>query len=525
MTLELFPPPVPPFDSKPVNKSHLAFTPDGRTGPITLPPRRRFPRSSIDPAKERTRRLMRDETQRAMADGIWSVLEGLEDPPFELGEEQRTWLRRLLEKPCRAHRGELEEECPGLPECGGSTSGPLVQCEHACPGPPWCLGTVGRFVACERARVYVERGCGTAIALPLSCNVPGCPHDEPRRQERHRVRYQAAAELYEPKDLVLGVLTAQNPELGALEAGLRLNAKDLARLRRTPIFTGRGRCVARRRDGGPMHPCAHVDHAWRCRRGRCDELPARNRARRRRLCRVLNELARHGRPCAHAECRTNCPAYRHRGVAAYAFFLESPPSSSRGWNLHTNFLIAMRAPCDVHPRRCPTSRCPSARHVGWFVPWEELSWYWRRATCRKHRRCPGRPICDGGAWDVHLEAYRPKDGVAEYVKYVTKPLELLDRGGASALVEFMLARRRQKFVICGGDWFGRRFQVDPKEQRKLDAESTELLWETETRKIRLPRTCPFCDRAADWDLDVGHVPRADLELVRGVLAYRAPPDG
>lgn len=534
MTLELFPAPVPapvpPFDSKPVNKSDLASTPDVRTGPVRLPPRRRFQRSSMDPKRERTRRLMRDETQRAMADAILAVLAGVEAAPFELSGEQRTWLERLLVKPCRAHRGVLDDPCPGRPECYGSIDPPAEQCDHLCPGPPDCMGAVGRFAACERSRAIPERNCERggkprAIAMPLSCNVPACPHDEPRRQERHRVRYQSLADLFDPRDLALGVFTQVNPVDGELARALRTNARDLGRMRRAPVITGRGPCVARREDGGPMHPCSHVDHAWRCRRKLCADQPRwRNRARRRRSRRRCALLARLGRPCDHAECRPNCPTYRHRGVVALAFFVESPRGKRGGWNLHTNFIVAMNARCDDHPRGCPTRSCAGARHFGWLAPWEELSWYWSRATCRRHRRCPGRPVCAGGAWDVHVEGYDPKKGVAEYVKYVTKPLELLDAGGPAALVEFMLARRRQKLVICAGAFYGRRFQVDAKEQRALDDETTQTLWLNATQKIRLPRRCPFGDHDADWNVDdVQYVYRADLELVGGILAYRPPP--
>ncbi len=446
-----------------------------------------------------------------MADAIRAVLE---DPPFELSIEARAWLARLLERRCRAHHGYADAEiCPGdnadLP-CRASILEPLVECTHQCPGPPLCPGSMGRLLSCEHARVYEERNCGRWLAEPLSCHVPGCPDCEPQRQAKHAVHYAAVVDLEDPRDIVLAVFTARNPRAGDLARGLRVHRRQLSKLRRTPLFTGRDRCVARTEDGGPFHPCVHFDHRWICAyAGRCARARlSRGRARRaRRRCRILE---RRRRPCDHPSCRPNCPSYRHRGVAGGVWATECPPSTRTAgtWNLHTNAILRLEARDD--------------HHFGWLAPWAEVSWYWRRATCPDHRRCPGRPKCQGGAWDVHLEGYDRQSGIGEYIKYVTKPAEILEYAGAAGLVEFLLARRRLKFLSAFGSFFGRRFAIDPDDQAAADAETVEV-WISDFSKRRFPKICPFCQREGDWDGFARLVPRVDLRLVNGFLCSSAPP--
>ena len=517
--LDLFPAPPPPsFVSTPVTNPQLGISSSparrARDRSIRLPARRRRP-STMPPAKELHRRRLRSGTKLGMIDAICSVLEELEDPPFALTPEHRSWLAKLVSRPCRAHRGTVEIPCPGPtgePPCYGDVREPLELCEHSCPGSPKCPGSMGRLVSCDHARLYEERGCGWWLAEPLSCHVPGCPDCEPQRQAKHAVHYEAVIAPEDPRDIVLGVFTARNPRAGELAPALRAQARHLARLRRTPLFTGRGPCEARTETGAPFHPCAHREHVWRCRLAdtcRAD-LRSANRGRRRRARRRCALIARSGRACEHASCRPNCSSYRHRGVAGGVWATECPPSTETPgtWNLHTNAVLVLRS--------------SDGRHFGWLAPWQEISWYWRRATCATHRRCPGRPLCEGGAWDVHIEGYEPREGIREYIKYVTKPAEILEHAGPAGLIEFLLARRRLKFLSSFGSFFGRPFRVDPDDQELADAETVDV-WISDFRTKRFPKVCPSCGLEGQWSGDAVIAPRVKLALENGWLGWRAPP--
>lgn len=449
-----------------------------------------------------------------MTAAIDAVIDGSEDPPFALTLEARTWLTRLIVKPCRAHRGTDDRICPGLPECHGSVRGDeLAICEHRCPGAPECPGSMGRLVACSHATIYEERRCGTWYAIPISCHVPGCPDCEPQRQAKHALHYEAVVAREDPKDIVLAVFTAQNPRAGELAPALRRQARHLAKLRRTPVFTGRGICAARTADGGPFHPCVHPEHRWICRlEARCSlELADPRRSVRRRARRRCRILARRRRPCDHPRCRPNCPTYRHRGVAGGVWATECPPSTrtAGSWNLHTNAILSLRSD-------------DGRRGLRWLAPWAELSWYWRRATCPTHARCPGSPTCAGGAWDLHVEAYEPREGIREYLKYVTKSAEILEHAGAAGLIEFLLARRRVKFLSAFGSFFGVRFTVDRAEQREADAELTRM-WVSDFTTRPMPKICPACGSPASWDGAGVLIARTELRLIAGYLGWRAPP--
>jgi hypothetical protein len=467
----------------------------------------------MPPAKELHRRRLRAGTKANMIDAIAAVLEELEDAPFPLTDGDRTWLSKLVSRPCRAHRGIAGYPCPGPsgePPCFGDVHEPLETCDHGCPGPPRCSGGMGRLVSCDHARLYQETGCGWWLAEPLSCHVPGCPDCEPQRQAKHAVRYEAIIAPEDPRDIVLGVFTARNPPRGGLAPALRAQTRSLAKLRRTPIFTGTAACVARTETGAPFHPCAHREHRWICALARscAADLVSAHRGRRRRARRRCRLLAHSWRPCEHASCRPNCASYRHRGVAGGVFATECPPSTETPgtWNLHTNAVLVLRS--------------SDGRHFGWLAPWQEISWYWRRATCAKHARCPGRPACDGGAWDVHIEGYEPKDGIREYIKYVTKPAEILEHAGAAGLIEFLLARRRLKFLSPFGSLFGRRFTVDPNDQELADAETVEV-WISDFRTRRFPKICPSCGLEGQWNGYAAFAPRVNLELSNGYLGWRS----
>ncbi len=507
MTLELWPAPAPtPFLSTPVTNPNVDRTsspPAGGRRSFRIPPRRRRA-SAMAPSEELRRRHLRATTKSGIIAAVHAVVEGLEAPPFPLSLEARTWLTGLLVKRCRAHAGIEAEICPGLesdPPCRATVrGGDLVVCDHRCPGAPACPGSMGRLIACEHATLYEERSCGTWYAVPISCHVPGCPDCEPQRQAKHALRYEAIVALEEPRDIILAVFTAQNARAGELAPELRRHARNLAKLRRTPVFTGRGASLARTADGGPFHPCAHPEHRWRCRlEARCAlELAHPSRGRRRR-------------PCDHATCRPNCPTYRNRGVAGGVWSTECPPStkSPGSWNLHTNAILSLRSDDD-------------RRGLRWLAPWAEISWYWRRATCLTHKRCPGSPICAGGAWDLHVEAYDPKRGIREYLKYVTKSAEILETAGPAGLIEFLLARRRVKFLSAFGSFFGVRFKVDRDEQRAADEELTRM-WISDFSTRPMPKICPACGAVAQWNGEGVLAARTELRLIGGFLAWRPPP--
>src|SRR5712691_9222259 len=103
--LELFPKPPPSFVSTPVTNPNLDSSsgagaaavierPTSNDRSIRIPARRRRP-STMRPADELHRRRLRAGTKAGMIDAIHSVLEGLEDPPFELAGDQRAWLSGL----------------------------------------------------------------------------------------------------------------------------------------------------------------------------------------------------------------------------------------------------------------------------------------------------------------------------------------------------------------------------------------------------------------------------------------------
>ncbi len=502
-----------PFVSKPVTNLNLAShngsnTTAKRTIAATLavlPARRRWPPDSRDPGDELRERRLRDGTKSDMADAVWAVLSGLESVPLELSAAERMWLGGLLRRDCRAHAGTLDVECPGSPECHANLENPFTRCAHVCPSTPACPGSLGRLIACTQARVYRDLGCGASLAEPISCHIPACPDCEPQRQAKHAAHYEAVVRTFDWRDVVLAVFTARNPRAGELRADLRRNTRDLAKLRRTAVFTGRGMCLARAPRGGPMHECRHRDcsRLWKCERRSCDG------SRVGRSCR-----ARLQDRCVHPECRPNCRRYRHRGVRAGVWSIECPPSEKTPgtWNLHANGILVLR------------DRGRGDRlYKPFLAEWSEVSWYWARATCRHHRRCPGRPRCQGGAWNVHLEAYDPSRGIREYLKYVTKPSAVLDHAGAGGMVEFILARRRVKFLSAFGGFFGRRFVVDPADQARVDAE-TVVVWVSPFRTKRFPKICPACRCSGEWDGNAELVPRVSLELIGGLLGMRASPE-
>lgn len=489
---------------------------------IPLPPRQHRPVAPEHQDEETRRRQMRAQAKGEMIDAVLSVLRGLEGLPTPLSEADRDWLARLVSKPCRAHRGLLEATCPGEdgdPPCHASLRAPRELCDHACPAT--CPGSMGRLVACEHARVYEEEHCGEWFAAPVSCHVAGCPDCEPQRQARHLRHYQAVCDTEDPRDLILGVFTAENVPYGQLRDGLRRHVRDLAKYRRSPVWTGRGPCLARQSDGGPFHPCTHPEHSWACRHRLSPECSRRradvsargaHRRRSRHRRRLCSLFPRRGLPCVHPECRPNCPAFRHRGVAGGLFAIECPPSERTPgtWNLHTNAVIRLR---DDDGRR----------GLRWMALWAELSWYWRRATCRRHRRCPGSPVCPGGAWDLDVRAYDPRKRIGEHLKYVTKTADVLERAGAGPLVEFILARRRVKFLSAFGSFFGVRFVVDPAEQEAADRESGYgPVWVSDSEKRRFFVVCPSCKEPAIWGR-TRLVRRVDLRYIAGFLAWRDPP--
>lgn len=543
MTLELWPAPAgTPFPSTPVTNPHETPPTIAGSGRIRIPPRRRRP-SAMPPDAELRRRILREHTKSEMVAAIDATIGGTETPARPLTLEERTWLTHLIVKPCRAHRGLTDEICPGVIEisprrpradeppelatlhaialeaaaaasCRGSVRGEeVIECDHRCPGPPRCPGSMGRLVACSHAQIYEERNCGTWYAIPISCHVPACPDCEPQRQAKHALHYEAVVDREDPADVVLMVLTALNPKMGELAPALRSHARHLAKMRRSPVWTGRGVCVARTAEGGPFHPCVHPEHRWRCGlEERCSlEISSSDRARRRRARRRCRLLARRRRPCEHASCRPNCPSYRHRGVAGGVWATECPPSigTAGTWNLHTNAILSLRSD-------------DGRRGLRWLAPWAELSWYWRRATCPTHKRCPGSPSCAGGAWDLHIEGFDPKRGIREYLKYVTKPAEILEHAGAAGLVEFLLARRRVKFLSAFGSFFGVRFVSDRKAERAAEDELTPM-WISDFRSRPMPKICPACSSLASWDGAGVLCAKVDLRLIGGFLAWRAPP--
>jgi hypothetical protein len=547
MTLDLWRIVEPaPFPSTPVTNPHEAPPAPAGGARIRIPPRRRRP-SAMPPDRELRRRLLREGAKSEMVAAIDAILEGTETPTRPLELTERTWLTRLVVRPCRAHRGLEDQICPGPLEissarrpradetaeeisiraialaaaaassCRGSVRGEeVIECDHRCPGPPACPGSMGRLVACSHAQIYEERNCGTWYAIPLSCHVPGCPDCEPQRQAKHALHYEAVVGREDPRDVVLMVLTAQNPRAGELAPALRSHARHLAKMRRSPVWTGRGACVARTADGGPFHPCAHPAHRWKCQlEERCArDLASRDRARRRRARRRCRLLARRRRPCDHPSCRPNCASYRHRGVAGGVWATECPPSLATPgtWNLHTNAIVSLRSD-------------DGRRGLRWLAPWAELSWYWRRATCPTHKRCPGSPVCAGGAWDLHVEGYEPRSGIREYLKYVTKSAEILEHAGAAGLVEFLLARRRVKFLSAFGSFFGVRFISDRAEERAAEADTVPM-WISDFSSRPMPKICPACSSLAAWDGQGVLCAKTELRLIGGFLAWRrstAPP--
>ncbi len=516
MTLALFPtpatPPRPTFLSTPVIKSNV-LRPLG-PGTIALPARR-LHRSTAEPREDRRERELRAYTNGQTQDAVIAVLQGVEDAPWALAAPERDYLMGLFVKPCRVHRGVSDELCPGEPECGARLEDYPhgAQCDHTCPGSPECCGSTGRFLACDHVRAHEERNCERldgvrrAFVKTTSCHTPGCAWCEPQRQAKVALRYGAAIDQEHPKDVVLAVFTGLNVPVTELRRGLRDQHRAIAKLARTPLFTGSRPCEARTLEDGPFHPCAHAAHRWECLVRPC--CCKKHSKRRRRSC----------RPCPHPSCRPNCPTYRHRGVAAALFSDEIPISTRTAgtWNVHTNAILALRTRCDDHPKGCPPN-CPTANHVGWLAPFEEVSWYWARATCPHHRRrrCPGRPICSGGAWDVDLKGYDPKKrSIREYLKYVTKAAEVVEHGGPKALVEFLLVRRRARLLRTAGRFYGTKFQV-PKDEQAAADEETVAVWVSDTRKERFPKRCPWGAHDADWDGDATRVSRLAVSLVSGV---------
>jgi len=192
---------------------------------------------------------------------------------------------------------------------------------------------------------------------------------------------------------------------------------------------------------------------------------------------------------------------------------ECPPSlkTPGTWNLHTNAIVSLRSDDE-------------RRGLRWLAPWAEISWYWRRATCPDHKRCPGSPRCAGGAWDLHVEGYDPKRGIREYLKYVTKSAEILEHAGAGGLVEFLLARRRAKFLSAFGSFFGVGFVEDRAAAAAADREDTTRMWISDFSSRPMPRICPACSSVARWDGAGVLVAKLQLRLIGGFLAWRrAPP--
>lgn len=317
-----------------------------------------------------------------------------------------------------------------------------------------------RYEACRKVRVVLDHACGLYHkAASLSCHLPGCPNCEPQRQARIRRAFADLLREVPADELTALVLTAVNPPFGALAAGLRRHKRDLARLRRTPVFAG-GKCA------WPKHPAG----------------------------------------------------YEHRRVPAGLWSTECPPSSRTPatWNLHTNAIV----------------------HARFVAEWDELSWWWRRATCAKHRRCPGPcprhgtsalsvggyprrcpkcgvPQCAGGAWDLRVERLRKLE---ETIKYVTKPAALLGIGLAP-FVEFLLARRHMKFASSWGAWYRRDLAPDDDV-----AEERVRVWLDPWASVRLPKRCAVVGRDAEYESGWTElVARADLELVNGALVWRGEP--
>lgn len=243
-----------------------------------------------------------------------------------------------------------------------------------------------------------------------------------------------------------------------------------------------------------------------------------------------------GGPCkwpGHAET----PGFNERGghkpVPGGFSSDECPPSmrTHGTWNLHTNWIL------DSSP----------------YMLRGELSWWWRRMTCTKHRQnCPGTcpcfkvefdeltahgvvitPSCEercpqddirhcaGGAWDLWIQRLRPGK-VREAVKYTTKPTDMV-KAGAAAIVEFLIAMRGAKLINRWGSFRGRELVVDPIAQAEADAEMVDqMIGPNHTRKLFA--ICTYCHNPALYDpLTVKVVKRTELRLIGGHLMWRPPP--
>jgi hypothetical protein len=336
----------------------------------------------------------------------------------------------------------------------------------------WLWQRAVAIAGCREVRAFREAQCGAYEVHPVSCKCRVCADCERARSARRMRAVSAIVEQVPAGSRSLLTLTIRNTV--ELRAGLAQLDRAFASLRRRPLFRG-GRCRARRRDGRPMHPCAHPGH----RRDR------------------------------------NCPGFRHRAVAGGGRFDEVTFNlAARTWHPHAHLLL--EAP---------------------YLPQQELADTWRAVTCTdpRHRRagwCPAE--CDEGSPVVDIRAV-DAGTVREAVKYVTKVAELVQGDDPVQLVEFMLATRGRRMVRGFGSFYG----LDLVEEELPEGETVTMFVDTgehtaEGRPIvtgyKLPRWCRQCGRDTRTDDGCTYelpivVPRVEVRLRNGSPTWRPPGRG
>lgn len=351
------------------------------------------------------------------------------------------------------------------------------------------------LLECRTARAFRDPLCGSYLVRPRSCHVRLCPDCERSRSGRfvHRL-----AEIVAGMDrAALWTLTIPNVARGQLESGVAVLIEAFAALRRRAIFAG-GPC----RDHGCGHPPHRKALLDACRCARCV------------ACRT----------CVHAPVRG--------GV----YSVEITWRPERG---------------DWHPHLHALTDSP------WILQ-AEMRNAWRAATCDATRRAERRaeglkgrlPKCthphDGegrtvapcrGASMVWVNAVAG-DGEArlaairETLKYVSKGLlgrdgRVVRTAGAAELAELILTLRMRRLVAGWGTF--RHVHDQAPDEIEVDPETGEPLPgailagpDVHPDLRGLPRHCPACGNAADWELPIEVPRRAARPTDGGWLVWRPP---
>jgi len=212
--------------------------------------------------------------------------------------------------------------------------------------------------------------------------------------------------------------------------------------------------------------------------------------------------------------------------------VESPwQQASRSWNLHVNLLLD--APWILQSQMREAWRAATCNEIRRSERRAEGK-HGRVPKCQHHHDTEGRSVdgCRGASWvwveTIHSQPGTPErtKDLREVFKYVTKGFLGPDGGPAAELEsdvvgEVLLATRGRRLVNGFGSLRGVR---DDDRLDELEGETLTLEEVGIPDLVGLPRTCPFCARAALWELAI-EVPRRDCTRAGtdNALTWYPPP--